>query len=169
MADSILIFDEAHLMPQNYLKPCLQAISYITRYLNSEAVLLTATMPNFTKLMIEYAFSDSKVVELIKDTSDFEMFRKCSYKYLGEIELDKLISQNALYPSTLIIVNERKTARKIYEKCIGEKYHLSTYMTPYDRKRMLERIRKSLSELEKDFPNYEAFQKNARLQLYLRP
>lgn len=38
MSDSILIFDEAHLMPQDYLQPCLQAITYITRYLHSEAV-----------------------------------------------------------------------------------------------------------------------------------
>ena len=45
MADSILIFDEAHLMPQNYLQPCLRVITYITKYLNSEAVFLTATMP----------------------------------------------------------------------------------------------------------------------------
>lgn len=46
MADSILIFDEAHMMPQDYLQPCLQGIAYITKYLNSEAVFLTATMPD---------------------------------------------------------------------------------------------------------------------------
>lgn len=155
MADSILIFDEAHLMPQNYLQPCLQAISYITRYLNSEAVFLTATMPNFTQLMREYTFYDSKVLDLITDTTEFERFRKCSYQYLGEIDLEKLMLKNALYPSTLIIVNERKTARKIYEECTGKKYHLSTYMTPYDRKRILKEIRKALDELEKDFPGYE--------------
>ena len=51
MSDSILIFDEAHLMPQDYLQPCLQAISYITKYLHSEAVFLTATMPDFEKLL----------------------------------------------------------------------------------------------------------------------
>lgn len=37
LADTILIFDEAHLMPLEYLQPCLRAIAYITRYLNSEA------------------------------------------------------------------------------------------------------------------------------------
>ena len=30
MADSILVLDEAHLMPTKYLQPCLEAISYIT-------------------------------------------------------------------------------------------------------------------------------------------
>lgn len=155
MADSILIFDEAHLMPQKYLKPCLQAISYVTRYLNSEAVFLTATMPNFSKLIKDYAISNSKVLDLITDTTDFEMFRKCSYCYLGEMELKELASKNATSPSRLIITNERKTARRIYEESIGKKYHLSTYMTPCDRKRVLGEIRKALQELEKDFQNYE--------------
>lgn len=153
MAESILIFDEAHLMPQKYLQPCLQAISYITRYLNSEALFLTATMPNFKQLMNTYVFSDSKVVDLITDTSDFKIFRKCSYEYLGEVNLEKLMISKAVYPSTLIIVNERKTARQIYEECTGEKYHLSTYMTPYDRRRVIDDIRKSLNQLEEDFPN----------------
>ncbi len=49
MADSILVFDEAHLMPQNLLQPCLQAISFLTKYFHSEAVFLTATMPDFKK------------------------------------------------------------------------------------------------------------------------
>lgn len=163
MADSILIFDEAHLMPQKYLQPCLQAIAYITRYLNSEAVFLTATMPNFKQLMQEYTFSDSKVLNLISDTSDFEMFRKCDYQYLGEIDLEKLMIQKAEYPSVLIIVNERKTARTIYEACVGEKYHLSTYMTPYDRKIVLEKIRKALIQLEKDFPDYSGIPEDRKI------
>lgn len=154
MADSILIFDEAHLMPQKYLKPCLQAISYITKYLNSEALFLTATMPNYTKLIKEYALTNSKVLDLVTDTTGFEKFRKCHYFYLGEIELEELVSKNISNPSRLIITNNRKTARKIYEQCTGKKYHLSTYMTPYDRKRVLEEIRKVLQEQERDFPEY---------------
>lgn len=76
MADSVLIFDEAHLMPQNYLQPCLQAVAYITRYLKSEAVFLTATMPDFVKLLQQYALPDSKVENLIQDTSLFIEFQE---------------------------------------------------------------------------------------------
>ena len=49
MADSVIVFDEVHLLPRKYLQPCLQAVSYITKYLNSKAVFLTATMPDFKK------------------------------------------------------------------------------------------------------------------------
>ena len=31
-------------------EPCLQAVAYITKYLQSEAVFLTATMPDYLKL-----------------------------------------------------------------------------------------------------------------------
>lgn len=163
MSDSILIFDEAHLMPQKYLQPCLQAISYITRYLHSEAIFLTATMPDFKQLIKEYVFSDSKIVDLITDTKDFELFKKCSFQYLGKISLEKLLINTEESPSSLIIVNDRKTARTIYNQCFGEKYHLSTYMTAYDRKKVLEKIQKSLQALEQDYPNFENVPKERKI------
>lgn len=152
MADSILIFDEAHLMPLEYMQPCLQAISYITKYLNSEAIFLTATMPDFSKLMRQYALSDTKILDLITDTTDFAAFKKCTYQYLGEIEYESLLMKVTIAPSSLIIVNNRKTARKLYEESTGECYHLSTYMTSYDRKEVLKKIRMALKNQEKDFP-----------------
>lgn len=33
IADSILIFDEAHILPVDYMQPCLEAIAFITKYL----------------------------------------------------------------------------------------------------------------------------------------
>lgn len=49
MADSILVFDEAHLMPQSYLQPCLQSIAFITKYLNSEAIFFDGNHAGFRK------------------------------------------------------------------------------------------------------------------------
>ena len=79
MADAVLIFDEAHLMPVEYLQPCLQGIAFLTRYLNSSAVFLTATMPDFPSLIQTYALENSKIVNLVTDTSDFENFKKCKF------------------------------------------------------------------------------------------
>lgn len=83
MADSILIFDEAHLMPVKFLQPCLQGVAFITKYLNSEAIFLTATMPDFSKLIKEYALPGSKIENLIDDVSAFTKFKKCKYEYIG--------------------------------------------------------------------------------------
>lgn len=152
MADSILIFDEAHMMPQEYLQPCLQAVTYITRYLNSEAIFLTATMPDFENLLRKYALSDSKIINLIEDKKAFEYFKKCRYEYTGEITEEQLITRSIEYPSTLIIVNKKETARKLFQNCTGQKYHLSTYMTVRDRKKVLQEIEEQLRNLETDFP-----------------
>lgn len=152
MSDSLLIFDEAHLMPMKYMQSCLQAVAYITRYLNSESVFLTATMPDFTNLIKQYAFPDSKIVNLVNDISLFNQFKKCRYQFLGELNEENIVNRTELYPSSLIIVNKRSTAREIYSMCKGKKYHLSTYMTAYDRKRVLEEICRELLRLERDFP-----------------
>ncbi len=149
MAECILIFDEAHLMPLEYLQPCLRGIAYITKYLNSEAVFLTATMPDFPKLIKKYALKNSKITYLVEDTSLFSKFQKCNYLYLGEISEEALLHKASIYPSCLIIVNSKKKARRLFEKSIGKTFHLSTYMTGYDRKKVLEQIRRELSLLEK--------------------
>lgn len=166
MADSILVFDEAHLMPQNYLQPCLQSIAFITKYLNSEAIFLTATMPDFENLIHKYALSDSEVLNLIKDTSLFGEFQKCRYEYIGEVEADALLEKSSQSPSSLIIVNSKKAARQLFCECsTGKKYHLSTYMTPYDRKRILQEIREELNRLEQDYPTYEVVPKERRITI----
>lgn len=153
MSDSILVFDEAHLMPQNYLQPCLQAVAYITRYLHSEALFLTATMPDFKALLTKYALSNSHIVNLITDTSAFTKFQKCRYRYIGEVSSSELLSRSSMYSSSLIIVNRKADARRLYRKCQGKSYHLSTYMTSYDRKRVLREIRQELRQLEMEYPD----------------
>ena len=166
MADSILVFDEAHLMPQSYLQPCLQSIAFITRYLNSEAIFLTATMPDFENLIHKYALPDSKIFNLIQDMSLFGEFQKCRYEYIGEVEADALLEKSSQSPSSLVIVNSKKAARQLFRECsTGKKYHLSTYMTPYDRKRILQEIREELNRLEKDYPTYEAVPKERRITI----
>lgn len=165
MADSILIFDEAHLMPQNYLQPCLRAISYITRYLNSEAVFLTATMPDFPQLLRQYVWKDSRIVDLIDDTSMFSAFQKCNYQYSGEQSIEEILQKSRIYPSSLMIVNKKQTAKKLFRECGGKKYHLSTYMTPVDRKRVIAEIREELKKLEKDFPDYKDVPEDRRITI----
>ena len=163
MADSILVFDEAHLMPEDYLQPCLRVISYITKILGSEAVFLTATMPDFKKLINDYSLKDSIITDLITDTSLFEKFCKCTFENMGSVNVENLIYITHTMPSTLIVVNKRSTARNIYSFCKGKKYHLSTYMTAYDRKRIIDNIKSELSSLERDFPDTDNIPDDRRI------
>ena len=93
MADSVIVFDEVHLLPRKYLQPCLQAVSYITKYLNSKAVFLTATMPDFKKLIRQYALPGSDIVDLVEDRSSFDKFRKCQFRHIGTISMEALVEK----------------------------------------------------------------------------
>ena len=165
MADSILIFDEAHLMPWKYLQPCLEAIAYITKYLNSEAVFLTATMPDFQQLLAKYALPNSRIINLITETEQFADFQKCSYHDLGSVSEEQLLQKAAEYPSSLIVVNTRASARQLYQLCSGKKYHLSTYMTARDRQRVIKEIHQELAKLERDYPNLKQVPAERRIMV----
>lgn len=145
MANSVIVFDEIHLIPLECLKPCLIGIEMLTKFVGSTAILLSATMPNYEELIKKYAFS-SGVVNLITDKSCFENFRKCSFSYIGEQSNEALSGKANTFENSLIIVNKRKTARDLYSTLSGEKYHLSTYMCPAHRSEIISKINNALRE-----------------------
>lgn len=148
MADSVIIFDEVHMMPLHCIQPCLRGIGYITKYLNSEAVFLSATMPDYSDYFAKYT-GNSSFNELIPDKSAFSYFKKCRYNYIGETSFESVAVKSDKYNSSLIIVNSRKAAREMYKLLSGKKHHLSTYMTPNDRSDVISKIRADLEKGEK--------------------
>lgn len=148
IADSVIVFDEVHMMPVPFLQPCVRAVGYAVKYLGSEAFFLSATMPDFAELFHKYA-KGCDYDELIRDKTDFKMFRNSQIRYLGEITWDKLAQMSEENESTLIIVNSRKSAGKLYEMCRGTDrkiYCLSTYLTANDRSALIAEIRELLKE-----------------------
>ncbi|MBQ8959659.1 MAG: hypothetical protein IJ071_00345 [Ruminococcus sp.] len=130
------------------LQPCLRAVGFLTKYLRGEAIFLSATMPDHSALFQRY-IGDAKCRELILDKQDTRFFQKCRYSYLGMTDMEAVAQRALDYPSSLIIVNSRKTAREIYRLLTGRKYHLSTYMTPFDRSETIPKIRRDLADGEK--------------------
>lgn len=152
MADSIIIFDEIHTMPKKYLEPCIRGVGYIAKLLNSEIIFMTATMPSFNEFFEEF-IPFCRVKNLVSDRYN-EAFKKCGYKYIGETDNEGLLTKTEDNLSTLIVVNTRTRARELYElfkSAYGEEivYHLSTYMTCYDRSNTLNTIRERLKNKEK--------------------
>lgn len=147
MADSVIIFDEIHLLPVEMLQPCLRGIGFVTKYLNSEAVFLSATMPDYSSLFEKF-LPAYDIDRLITDKSDFSFFQKCRYINLGKTDIENVIEKASSYKSSLIIVNSRKAARETYAKLVGKKFHLSTYMTPHDRSDTIRNIRTALGQGE---------------------
>lgn len=147
LRDSVIVFDEIHLIPTNLLRPCLKAVGYITKYLNSEALFLSATMPDYSKLFDKF-LPDVNYNKLVTDRTDFKYFKKCEYEDKGKTTLETIAEKASQCKNALIVVNTKKTAAELYSLVQGEKYHLSANMTPAHRSRVIEVVRKKLEKGE---------------------
>ena len=147
LRDSVIIFDEIHLIPTELLRPCFKAVGYITKYLNSEALFLSATMPDYSKLFDKF-LPDVNYNKLVTDRNDFKYFKKCEYEDKGKTTLETIAENASRCKNALIVVNTKKTAAELYNLVQGEKYHLSANMTPAHRSRVIEVVRKKLENGE---------------------
>lgn len=147
IANSVIIFDEAQMLPLNYLRPCIAAIVELVQHYGATAVLCTATQPSLGPLIHEFA--DKMVLrEICRDAEAMqEFFRRVSFSWEGKYSCAEIAQLLSKARQTLCIVNTRKRAGEIYDLLEDNgRFHLSTLMTPADRKKALAEIRKRLKE-----------------------
>ena len=144
VADSVIVFDEAQMLPTDYLKPCIAVMEQLIRHYRSSVVLCTATQPALQNLFSE----DIGFRELCPGVDDqFAFFKRSKIRDLGRISGDSLVERLKNEYSALCIFNTKKTAQNMYQELRGEGvYHLSTAMYPVHRKRVLAGIRKRLDD-----------------------
>lgn len=145
IAESVIVFDEIHTMPVPYFIPCMKAIGEFVKLFGSEALFLTATMPDFPRLTQKFMGEALDVKELIHDKSEYRKFDKCTFEFQAETAPTCFAAEG----STLVVVNRKKTAEALYSECTAKKkFCLSTYLTPADRERKIAQIRSALAQGE---------------------
>lgn len=144
IANSVIIFDEAQMLPNDYLKPCIRAMEQLLRYYRSSIVLCTATQPALRSLLSQ----DMNVTELCPRMEEqFAFFKRVSIKNLNKLSEDELIERLKTEEQALCILNTKKCTQRVYESIKDEGvYHLSTSMYPAHRKRVLNEIRERLQK-----------------------
>lgn len=147
LAGSVVIFDEAQTLPVPFLKPCVSAIGELVRHYGVTAVLCTATQPELGRLFNELA-PELSIREIAPEPDElFEFFRRVSFQREGQLANEELAARMTETEQVLCIVNTRKRAREIFQLLPEEgRFHLSTLMTPQDRKRVLDAVRERLKE-----------------------
>ncbi|MFQ6817932.1 MAG: CRISPR-associated helicase Cas3' [Blautia sp.] len=147
MANSVIVFDEAQMLPPDYLKPCLAAMEELVDYFRCSIVLCTATQPALNP----FFRTDRKITELCPRVQEqFRFFERVTFRNMGTVTDEELIERLSMEKQALCIVNTKKKAQRIYHELKGEGvYHLSTSMYPHHRRRVLEKIRTRLSNGEK--------------------
>lgn len=150
IADSVVIFDEAQMLPLDYLLPCATAIRQLAENYNSAVVLCTATQPNFQSILnLTEKTNKLQLTEICKSAEKMaDDFRRVNFKYEGKLEDDEIALELKQCKQVLCIVNKKAHAQKIYSMLgeSDENFHLSTYMYPAHRQQVLDEIRKRLDE-----------------------
>lgn len=147
LADSVVIFDEVQTLPVPFLKPCISAIGELVRHYSATAILCTATQPELGRLFNELA-PELSIREIAPEPDElFEFFRRVSFQREEKLSNEELAARLTETEQVLCIVNTRKRAREIFQLLPKEgRFHLSTLMTPQDRKRVLDAVRERLKE-----------------------
>ncbi len=147
ISNSVIIFDEAQMLPNDYLKPCIAMMEELLTNYGTSIVLCTATQPALT----EFFRKDLHSAELCPRMNEqFSFFKRNAIHNIGTITGDELIGKLQQEYQSLCIVNRKKRAQTLYTKLKGEGvYHLSTTMYPKHRKRVLAEIRGRLKDKEK--------------------
>ena len=145
LADSVIIFDEAQMLPLCHLRPCVAAMASLAEQFRSTLVLCTATQPSLGDLLHTYAPS-CPVTELCPQTAEeYDSFRRVTFRQAGILEDDALAERLSEHRQVLCIVNSRKAAQSIFARLPQEaSFHLSTLMVPAQRQTLLEEIRRRL-------------------------
>ncbi len=140
IANSVIIFDEAQMLPREHLLPCTRAIVELTHNYNCTAVLCTATQPSLGPHLY-----GKSAAELCDDAYDHYLyFKRAQIKYAGIMSDDMLAERIGGEKQSLCIVNNKRHARELYKLIDGGAYHLSTLMYPIHRKATLKAIREAL-------------------------
>lgn len=149
ISNSIVIIDEAQMMPTKFLKPTLNALTELVNNYNTSVVLTTATKPEFPDDILK-----EKPKEIIAEPEKlYDALKRVKVNYLGKISDEKLVEQIDNLERVLVVVNTRKHAQKLYEK-VDKKadenniFHLSANMCPAHRSELLKKIKEKLKNGE---------------------
>ena len=148
IARSVVILDEAQMLPVPLLKPSLEALTELVLSYQTTVLLCTATQPSLSK-SARFENGLEGVREIIAHPATlYAEFKKIDLTNLSEVQDYELAERLKGYRQVLCIVNTRRHAREIYE-LLGQgegNFHLSALMCPAHRTEVLAKIRESLRD-----------------------
>ena len=150
IAGSVIILDEAQMLPLNLLLPIMQAIKELAQNYRCSVVMCTATQP---AVQAENGFyrGFENVREIApKPTALFDKLRRTTVQHIGKQTDADLLAKLGEHPQMLVIVNNRRHARSLYDqaKHLDGTFHLTTLMCAKHRSQKLDEIRGRLKSGE---------------------
>ncbi|MDD5673736.1 MAG: CRISPR-associated helicase Cas3' [Chitinivibrionales bacterium] len=153
IVNSIVVLDEAQLVPVEYLLPILQTIELLSRRYNVSFVISTATQPAFESREGFKGLTAGSVHEIISDVPKL-------YRELNRVKVttpddwenpkswECLANELAAEPRVLCVVSDRKSCRDLYNLMPVGTYHLSALMCGQHRSDTISEIKQKLKTNE---------------------
>ncbi|VEH87954.1 helicase Cas3 [Neisseria animaloris] len=150
ISGSVIILDEAQMLPLQLLLPIMQAVKELARNYHCSVVMCTATQP---AIQAEHGFYRGleNTRELAPNPTElFDTLRRTTVQHIGTQTDADLLEKLAQHRQILIIVNNRRHARSLYDsaKQLEGVFHLTTLMCAKHRSQVLETIRGRLKNGE---------------------
>ncbi|MCQ8127549.1 CRISPR-associated helicase Cas3' [Methylomonas rivi] len=148
IAGSVIILDEAQTLPLKLLRPIMAAIDELALNYRCSVVLCTATQPALKKAE-GFINGFENVREISPDPlALFTELERVTVKNIGEQTDEQLLTHLQEKEQVLVIVNNRRHARSLYDSMKKLKLegatHLTTLMCAKHRSQILEKVREDL-------------------------
>ena len=150
IAGSVIILDEAQMLPLSLLLPIMQAIKELAKNYRCSVVMCTATQPAVQAENGVYRGFENVREIAPKPTALFDKLRRTTVQHIGTQTDADLLAKLAEHPQMLVIVNNRRHARSLYDqaKHLDGTFHLTTLMCAKHRSQKLDEIRGRLKNGE---------------------
>jgi len=146
---SIIILDEAQMLPLKLLRPTMAAIDELAKNYKCSVVLCTATQPALKDPDFRNGFQN--VREIAPNPEElYTRLDRVTVRHIGDQTDEQLIERMQNNEQILVIVNNRRHARALFDLIGDDKsyYQLTTLMCARHRRKILKEIREKLKNRE---------------------
>ncbi|SHF68304.1 CRISPR-associated helicase, Cas3 family [Bacteroides luti] len=156
IANSIIILDEAQMLPPEFLKPILSVLNELNKLFNVSVLFTTATLPVLTGKIGtgESTFKgiEAPVTNIIKNTDEIETCLKRVSIEMPEkneqISYTDLAQELLNYNQVLCILNTRNECSELYKSMPTDTLHLSRMMCSAHIMNTIKEIKRKLLSSE---------------------
>ena len=150
IANSVVILDEAQLVPVEFLAPILAAMRTLVEHYKVTFVICTATQPAFEARDGFPGLPAGSVREIVKDVPGL-------YRFLRRVEVssvdtktprtwEEIAGELSKLDRVLCVVSDRKSCRELHRLMPEGTYHLSALMCAQHRSDLIAEIKVKLVE-----------------------
>ena len=156
IVNSVIILDEAQMLPQEYFKPILSVLNGLVKYFGVTVLLMSATQPALVgKIGTAPNIIDGleNVTEII-DVPDSlaKEFKRVNLILPSVLKINsdwgEIAEQLTQHQQVLCIVNTRNDCRELHKLMPEDTIHLSGFMCGEERSEVISNIRTKLNNKE---------------------